>query len=556
MNLESPSLRKQFGAFYTPEPLAEWVAAEILAAAASRNIQVRSVVDPACGGGALLKAMRRLASGTLETTGIDINPAAAADSRLSLGSNSKVSVGDALNPNCQWSQHPPDAVIMNPPWGSELPQKRSSYRESGYRLATGQFDISDLFVERALKVTRPGALLGFILPDAVFQPDHQGLREMLLQHTILLIARLGEGVFEGVYRSTAVIVMQQGAAEANHQVECLQIPSSQRKLLGQGTVSFKDIRERHSHRVRQARFADNTGSVFNIAQAESDYSVFQKFSGRPSFKWSRRVHLGRGVEIGKRGITVSCRVCGTHRAAPPVPNAIPCTSCAASIGRDSPRHTIIAKSTNETEWHPLIAGEDMDRYSAKPGRFIKLGVSGIRYKPMDHFESKKLLVRKTGVGLRAAVDESGAAATQTVFYIVVASREDEWLLDYLQGVINSRPMLAWYLRWSGENQWRSHPYVTLRVLKGLPIPDPFGDAQVVELARKIAEESRQARKGLIASDHRVDDFVCQLYDLDDDDASWVSNVLTETEEQLEYFTRMRTGAMRASLERLQATEAT
>ena len=555
MSLGTPSPRKQLGAFYTPEPLAEWVAAEILAAAAATNTQIRSVVDPACGDGALLSAMQRLAGGTLDTTGIDIDPAAATRSSFNLGPDSQVLVGDALSPNCQWGQGSPDAVIMNPPWGSELPQTRCSYRDNGYRLASGQFDISDLFVERALRITRRGAILGFILPDAVFQADHQGLRELLLDHTLLLIARLGEGVFEGVYRSTVVIVLQQGAAEANHLIECLQIPSSQRRLLREGELSFKDVKDLHSHRVPQARFAGNPGSVFNIAQTESDYGMFQKFSRRPAFNWTRRVHLGRGVEIGKQGITVSCSVCGTHRAAPPVPHTITCVSCAAPIGEDSPRHKIVAESTEEPEWYPLIAGEDVDRYWATPGRSIRLGVSGIRYKPMEHFASKKLLIRKTGVGLRAAIDESGAALTQTVFYVVAASRQDEWLLDYLQGIINSRPMLAWYLRWSGENQWRSHPYVTSRVIKELPIPDPFEDTRVTTVARRIARESRGARKGVVASDHLVDDFVCQLYDLDDDGPLWVSNVLDDTEQHLEYFKRMRVGAMRPPGLGLQATEA-
>ena len=194
----------------------------------------------------------------------------------------------------------------------------------------------------------------------------------------------------------------------------------------------------------------------------------------------------------------------------------------------------------------------MDRYVAAPRRFIKLGVPGIKYKPMEHFASKKLLIRKTGVGLRAAIDESGSATTQTVFYVVAGSREDAWVLDYLQGVINSRPMLAWYLRWSGENQWRSHPYVTPKVLKELPVPDPFAKRGPTRLARRIAEESRSARQGVVGSDYVVDDLVGRLYELDAQDVSWVNDVLADTEEHLEYFARMRVGAVNGTFERVQA----
>ena len=490
-----------------------------------------------------MRAMRRLASEPMKLTGIDINPLAAAQSWATLGPTSDILVDDALDPGCRWGEVPPDAVIVNPPWGGELSRSRRFYRHIGYSLAFGQFDISDLFVERALTVTRPGALLGFILPDAVFQPDHQALREMFLEHTLLLIARLGEGLFEDVYRSAVVIVLRHGTARADHTVECLQIPASQRRLLGRGVVSFKDVKELYSHHVPQARFADNPQSVFNISQGEVGFNVFQKFSHLPVFDWARSIHLGRGVEIGKRGITVCCEVCGKHRAAPAIGLTTKCQSCAAPIQKHAPRHAIISDITKGPQWRPLIVGEDVDRYSAATRRFIQLGVPGIRYKPMEHFAARKLLIRKTGVGLRAAVDESGAATTQTVFYAIVTNQEDEWLLDYLQGVINSRPMLAWYLRWSGENQWRSHPYVTPKVLKELPIPDPFTSDHITKLARRIGEESRLAREGSASSDYAIDDLVCRLYDIGAEGASWVSDVLDDTEDQLEYFMRMRHGAI-------------
>ena len=335
-NLATSPDCKRLGAFYTPDGLAEWVASEMLAAATSANTQLRNIVDPACGSGALLSAMRRLAGEPMELTGIDINPVAAAQSWATLGPTSDILVDDALDPGCRWGEVPPDAVIVNPPWGGELSRSRRFYRHIGYSLAFGQFDISDLFVERALNVTRPGALLGFILPDAVFQPDHQALREMLLEHTLLLIARLGEGVFEDVYRSTVVIVLRHGTARADHLVECLQIPASQRRLLGQGAVAFKNVKDLYSHHVPQTRFADNPQSVFNIAQGEVGYHVFQKFSRLPALNWAQSIHLGRGVEIGKRGITVCCEVCGKHRAAPATGVATKCPSCSALIQKLCP----------------------------------------------------------------------------------------------------------------------------------------------------------------------------------------------------------------------------
>ena len=359
--------------------------------------------------------------GPMQLTGIDINPEAAAQCMAVLGPKSDIRSGDALDLECQWGEEPPDAVIANPPWGGELSQDRGFYRANGYRVASGQFDIFDLFVERALTVTQPGSLLGFILPDAIFQSEHQALRELLLEHTLLLIARIGEGVFDSVYRSTAIVILRHGSAMADHQIECVRFPASYRKLIGQGTISFKNVKALYSHYVPQARFANNRQVVFDIAQDEYGYDVFRKFSSRPSFDWTQRVFLGRGVEIGKRGITVCCSICGSHRSAPSTYGPIECRVCWAVIHEDTPRHEIVAGDARGPDWRPLIVGEDVDRYAVSSRRFIKMGVSGIRYKPATHFDSRKLLIRKTGVGLRSAVDESGSVTIQTVFYVVTTA---------------------------------------------------------------------------------------------------------------------------------------
>ena len=535
------------GAFYTPPALAEWVAAEILSGAISTNTNIRNVIDPACGSGALLRAMRRVGGESIKSFGIDIDPDAVEQCKVAIGTMSDIRTGDALNLDLHWGEGPPDAVIVNPPWGADLTHDRQFYKDSGYRLAFRQFDISDLFVERALGATEPGAILGFILPDSVFQPDHKDLREMLLEHTLLLIARLGEGIFEGIYRSTVVIVLRKGEPKPSHIVECLQVPASQRRLLVQGMTSFAKVKEKFSHGIPQSRFSKNPKSVFNISQSEGDHDVFEKFSRIPAFNWEEDVFIGRGVEIGKRGVTVCCEECGRHRAAPANGASTTCPWCHALIREHSSRHRMINDLSNGSEWCPVIVGEDVDRYVAAPRRFIKLGVPGIRYKPMEHFLARKLLIRKTGVGLRAAVDESGAATTQTVFYVIPTSKVKGWLLDYLQGTLNSRPMLAWYLRWSGENQWRSHPYVTPSVIRELPIPDPYTNAQTYEIARRIAEESKSARAGTTYSEHTVDALVARLYGFQASDVSWIRDVIADTEEHLEYFKRMNTGIKDNSL---------
>ena len=258
----------------------------------------------------------------------------------------------------------------------------------------------------------------------------------------------------------------------------------------------------------------------------------------PRINWEDHVHFGRGIEIGKRGLTVRCDTCGQHRPIRGMTVPQMCKFCGAVLS-DPSTITIISKSPNGPGWTNLIVGEDIDRYSATPSRAIKLDVPGIRYKPWEHFRTKKLLIKKTGVGIRTATDETNAAAIQAVFYVTPKEARNSWLVDYLQGILNSRPMLAWYLRWSGENRWRSHPYVTPSVLKDLPVPEPFSDSRLWDVAQAIAAKATRARHGDKDADHEVDHLTYLLFDLDAEAREWVCRVLQDTDDSLEYFQRMR-----------------
>jgi hypothetical protein len=92
-------------------------------------------------------------------------------------------------------------------------------------------------------------------------------------------------------------------------------------------------------------------------------------------------------------------------------------------------------------------------------------------------------------------------------------------------------MLAFYLRWSGENEWRSHPYVTPRVLRQLPIPTPWASQMAWSTALDIAESVRSlsARRDNQELDFRIERLLAELYGLDQEDCAWVATVLNEAQ---------------------------
>ena len=179
---------------------------------------------------------------------------------------------------------------------------------------------------------------------------------------------------------------------------------------------------------------------------------------------------------------------------------------------------------------PLFVGEDIGRYALSCSR--QLDVPGINYKSRDLYSQERLLVRKTGVGLKATVTKRAAASSQVVFHYVPLSKELNFFLYYILGVLSSRVMFAYHLKKSGENEWRSHPYVTPKTLKELPIPAPKKGTQswrqATEIARRVKKHVRNGGKSK-KLDLEIEGLVAGLYKLDHSDLDWVKEVICEAQ---------------------------
>jgi adenine-specific DNA-methyltransferase len=483
------------GAIYTPEHLAEWVAHQILAALPEGPT---TLVDLACGRGALLDAARACRPG-VRPIGVDIDPD---DLRIAshVLPTARLLQADALMPAgdiASLSEIPPrlgliervDGVILNPPWGVDVGHSRSLLRRAGYTLARGQFDSASLFMELGLSVLRSGGVAGFIIPDSFFFPDYAAVRRHLLSNSeLIMVARLGEGFFPGVYRGTAVVILRKGAPDRGHRVRCFQLDTSDRRAVLSGKRTLEDSCTARSHEVAQTRFATNIDARLEIAVRKVDTPFMSAMTSIAS-DWRRWFDSGRGVELSKTGEVVTCRRCGAAHPRPRSPRRVSCSKCEEVADSSTMKRETIVRTLSGAgaPWAPLIVGEDVGRYDCRPSREIVTGMAGISYKDTDTHTGKRLLVRKTGMGLRAALVEADAYTTQVVFHYRTKQSTPDFLLPYALGLLCSRAMLAFHLLSSGEMSWRSHPYVTQRVLSHLPVPDPQLGNGVAEMASAIAQ---------------------------------------------------------------------
>jgi adenine-specific DNA-methyltransferase len=531
------------GAVYTPRPLADWVAGLVLRELSTPKA---SIWDVACGEGALLAAVERAAPGRHALVGVDVDASAVRRARRALPRARFVHT-DALSLLGRDPVHAvpgaatagrPDGIVLNPPWSAARAQATSHLQRLGYGLARGQFDTYELFLELSLALLADGGVAAFIVPDSLLNTEHQRTRELLLRRSqLLLVARLGEGFFPSVYRGTLVVVVRNTPAGPAHRTRCLRLNAGERRAVLAGSLSLAEVERRRSHGVPQARFVATSHARFDLDVREHERATIEKIEACEPMSWRDWLASGRGVELSKRGDVLLCPACELALPKPRVPRVVDCRGCGLAFDDAAAATMRIVEpvdgaSRSDGEWRPLIVGEDVRRYTAIPSRRIRTGLRGIAYKSPATFAAPKLVVRKTGVGLNVAVDGTGALTTQVVFNYTRLASSPPFMLEFLAGVLNSRLLLAYHLRTRGDFEWRSHPYVTQRVIEELPVPRLREGTSQWAQAQAIAEAVRARPDGAppaSEADLRIERLVLGLYRLDADDWGWTLRALQEAQ---------------------------
>lgn len=535
-SLQKFPLEFEKGQVFTPKFLANWVA-QLLAKKIISDNSI-TILDPACGDGELLVAANKIVQNA-NLIGVDIDPLAIKRAKERLSDNGEFYLADMLEVKdfeknrLSTFQNNIDAIIANPPWGADIKYSTSQLQSAGFKLANGQYDIWCLFVELSLNKLKKNGSAVFILPDAIFLPEHASTRRLIAENnTIELIARLGEGLFKDVCRGTVVVLIKKTPPAPNHKVEAFRLLRDERKKVTTGELTLEALRHSNSHRISQNRFVQDRYSRWDIDIKSSEYKSIEKMENLGG-DWVSLLEAGRGVEISKKGAIRCCPKCSFALPAPTKPRQVACRQCGIiSRSDDMPlRHIIASDPFKNDEFIPFIAGEDVKRYEVNSKRHLKLGVNGLNYKNMDVYSKERLLVRKTGVGLNATITNELAASNQVVFHFLLKAKIAHWdfYLPYVLGVLSSRIMFAYHLRKSGESEWRSHPYITPTILKTFPIPIPKEGTQSWAQAQAIADAVRSHLKAEtkdLESDLHIECLVAGLFKLSKKDITWVKMVIS------------------------------
>jgi tRNA1(Val) A37 N6-methylase TrmN6 len=488
---------QKYGVVYTPDSLAEFVASLLYRFSDIEEKGKALILDPASGECSLLRAAKKCFGEYNRYVGIDVD----LDVTQRTGNEFEIIHNDTILPknvkratDDYWREklQSIDLIIANPPWSSEKVYERGKLTEAGYSLISGQYDSYVLFMELAYKILRNDGTMAFIIPDSIFDAQNERLRQFLVEKMqIKVIARLGEKIFDEVNRATTVIVCKKSTPDENSMTECFRLSTDNRKAYLSGKGELLSFYEKESHAVQQSRFARNCAYHFDIDTHEHEEELIKKISS-DRISWKNEFIFGRGVEISKSGKIVYCPHCGRAQGYSKKHIDVGNKKCVYCGKEISVNHMTIAnviteKYDNGTK--TIYVGENVQRYVIQGECYIRTGIDGINYKTQDIYSPPKILIRKTGLGIYATVDYSGNYTSQTV-YILRYAKDNDVPLEYYLALINSRVVYYYYLKVYGENEWKSHPYLTKQIIFTLPLRPYKGDEvdkEITRLARSLVK---------------------------------------------------------------------
>lgn len=552
--------RKENGVFYTPSFLADYLAKKVVQYFGDGKIS--TVIDPACGDSVLLRSFadeiqktpnRRLPrifgvdkdvnavfNSTSKFTEYPLRQFIAnffhTDGLFPIKEKNSIDGWAELRKNLN-SKKGFDIAVSNPPWGAELNGYNPLILNFNFALAKGQFDIFDLFVEVILNNLNENGIYGLILPDSVFSQEQERFRCLLAKNTTIhLIARLGEKIFPEINRACVILVGGKAKAHNNHQVDCFRLSPNFKKKVISNELELEDVENELLHKVPQRRFFENDNCVFDIDLKTDEQLTFDKIQSN-SLPVKTFVKNTRGAEISKKGIVCQCPNCKQWMPYPKSKQP-KCNNCHFTLSLETVLKEKIVINHNGIGNLKLKVGEDLFRFTSLSKSWINTLKEGINYKDLSIYYGDKILVRKTGVGITASMDYDNSVTNQVVYILKLKPDFEKKLsLEFILAILNSRAMTYYLIKKFGENEWKSHPYLTQTMLVNLPFPNiDFNSGEVKKI---ISIVTKMVRKEVLQSNEKnisisndlfIERIVANMFKLNEKDYNAIFEALSSSEQ--------------------------
>ena len=375
-----------------------------------------------------------------------------------------------------------DVVLGNPPWGQKDIMESDAvkrYVRDRFQSLRGNYDLFRPFVEQGIRLLRRGAgRFGMVLPDIVLLKNYQDTRRYLLDHLTLTHIDWWGMPFPAAAIDAATLVGVHARPARAHAVHVA--------MRAPGRVT--------THAIPQADFRANDRYVFNLALTPARRAIIARLARSPRLGDCFEVH--EGVHSGNI------------------------------------RGELFVDHAVDGSCEPLLLGRDeIAPYDLRwAGRFIRLSAlparRGARYANAGRpawFRNAKVLVRRTGDRVLAAVDRGGRYASNN-FFVVLARAPGGLGLDGLCALLNSR-LMTWYFRTIEPRKGRAFAELKIKHLSVFPLPDATARPDACAALERLG--AARARQDDRETDHEmeleIDRAVYALFDLTAEEISVIQD---------------------------------
>jgi len=383
-----------------------------------------------------------------------------------------------------------DAVIGNPPYVLlQTMEERSifAYISEKYRSARYKIDTYQVFMEKALNLTKKGGFFGFITPNSFLRNKHAiELRSLILETTeVATLRTFYYQVFKGASVDTCILI----ACKTEH-------PSN--------TTEIAVIRSESSERyikqiITQKKWLDHPQINFFLPGVGAADDLLEKIRNR-SFPLGEIATAYFGIQTFDR------------------------------------EKYVTDQKTLEVH-KPVIDGVHIQRYNLLPGtEFVDFRPPSIKSGgKVQVYESERIGVRQIGKTPIGTIIPAGVYSLNTI-YNIFFTKSTDLRLRFILGLLSSSTG-RWFWEQSFFDQKETFPKVKKDALLSIPIPrldlskstDRARHDRLVELVEKMlaltpklrgaTSESEKAalQNAVTTTDTEIDRLVYELYGLTEEE---------------------------------------
>lgn len=404
-----------------------------------------------------------------------------------------------------------DVFVANPPYLATKNADLSGYRSVQRR---GQVDSYLLFVDLALQVVRPGGWIGLVLPDPVLArtnaaPERTRLLQECTIHHLWHLA----GVFDAEVGAVVIVAQKQPPGKSHH------ISWARERWRAFASVGISSPGDNEPRRVRQSLFLEQPHAELRYLLSSEQGTVFERLRGalgrgeseeRRFAPLSEFLTIRRGEEIGRDSRYLmgwdeeGTRGNGRAGAAEVQ------TRGAASRSGDK----------MGMEWSPVLRGGVDIRPYETPRSAWYIAREAID-KPLERYQTPKLLVVKSTDRLQAALDTRGHVVLQTLYLLHLRADlgtekgADADALYFFLALLNSQLLREYVYVLHTAYKW-VQPQIEQAVLAHLPVPlvgeeEKRGIIERARLLERMVNVADVEKEGVAGVYGELEKAICELY---------------------------------------------